>query len=92
MTPKEHALMVLMLTRQALILKTLLDILKARKIFDESDVEAFSGFVDADQVSDPTMSKRIAKVYDAAAKALNLDTGLTGVVLPSNLDSQGLIF
>jgi hypothetical protein len=78
MTPQEHALMLLMFTRQAMVLKLLTDILKSRDILDDSDIEAFGSFVSAGQTSDPKIGKTIAKTYQAAATALGLDVGLKG--------------
>ena len=78
MTPKEHTLMIFMLTRQAMLIKTLVEVLKDRGIVENDDFPAFDELVRREEVASGDVAEAIAKQYQAFAKALSVETGIIG--------------
>ena len=71
MTDKEHALMMMMFTRQALYVQMLLDMLKSNGIIEGHDVPAFDSIVISDPDSISAFERTDAQ-YRVFAKRLGL--------------------
>jgi hypothetical protein len=72
MTDKEHALMKMMFTRQAMYIQMLLDMLKTNGIIQDDDVPAFDSVV----INNPDSADAFVRVtgqYSAFAKQLGLE-------------------
>jgi hypothetical protein len=72
MTDKEHALIVMMFTRQALYIQMLIDMLKSNGIIQGDDVPAFDSVV----INDPgsvSAFLRVTEQYHSFANQLGLE-------------------
>jgi len=78
MTPKEHTLVISMLTRQAMLIKTLVEVLKSRGVAENDDFPAFDELVRREEVASGDVAEAVAKQYQAFAKALSVETGIIG--------------
>jgi hypothetical protein len=72
MTDKEHALVMMMFTRQAMYIQMLLDMLKTNGIIQEDDIPAFDSVVTSDPNS-VDVFHRVRGQYSAFAKQLELE-------------------
>ena len=72
MTDKEHALMMMMFTRQDQFIKMLIDVLKSRDIIQADDIPAFDFAVRIDPASVESFL-RTDKQYRAFANQLGLE-------------------
>jgi type IV secretory pathway protease TraF len=71
MTDKEHALMMMMFTRQTMYIQMLIDILKRDEIIEGDDVSAFDSAVINDPASISAFERTDAQ-YRAFAARVNL--------------------
>jgi hypothetical protein len=72
MTDKEHELMIIMFTRQALYIKMLTDLLENKGIVQGDDLAAFSSVV----ITDPTnvsVFLRVNEQYEKSAQSIHLE-------------------
>ena len=72
MTDKEHALMMMMFTRQTMYIQMLLDMLKSRDVIEDSDIPAFDSAV----IHDPKNSsayQRVDESYRRFAASIRLE-------------------
>jgi len=80
MTPSEHSLMIFMFTRQALLIKALVEALKSNGILQNDDFRAFDALVwDHEAKGDERMIDATAKRYQQYAQSLGVDLGLSGI-------------
>jgi hypothetical protein len=73
MTIPEHSLLIGMFIRQAILLKTLTDILKSHDLLSEEDTKLFERFRIQAELINPTVAAETAKIYSDLAKSLGLD-------------------
>jgi hypothetical protein len=73
MTTQEHALIIGMFIRQAILLKTFADILKSHDLLSEEDAKLFESYLVQSELADPAVSRGTAQIYSALAKKLGLD-------------------
>jgi hypothetical protein len=72
MTDKEHALIMMMFTRQTMYIQMLLDMLKSRGVIQEDDIPAFDSAV----INDPDSVDALHRVtgqYQSFAKQLGME-------------------
>jgi hypothetical protein len=72
MTDKEHALMIMMFTRQTQYIQMLLDLLKSREIIQTDDIPAFDFAVRNDPDSVVALHE-VSGLYRAFANRLGLE-------------------
>lgn len=72
MTDKEHALILMMFTRQNLYIQMLLDMLKSRDIIQADDIPAFDSVVIADRDNVDAFVRALAQ-YRKFANQLGLE-------------------
>jgi hypothetical protein len=77
MTREEHLLILTMLTRQQLLTKVILDLLRSREIVADDDVAAFEFAVRQDAASNPVLLRQVKEVYLTVASELGVNTGIT---------------
>jgi hypothetical protein len=70
--------MIFMLTRQAMLIKTLVEVLKSRGVVENDDFSAFDELVRREEVASGDVAEGVAKQYQAFAKALSVETGIVG--------------
>lgn len=76
MTTKEHLLVLSLFTKQAQLIKLLLDILKSRQILSADDARAFEFSANVDAASNLALFEQAKARYVQLAKGLGIDTGL----------------
>jgi hypothetical protein len=76
MTVDEHRLMVFMFTRQMVIIRTLLEILKRDGIVKDDDYSAFESLIWEAEERDRTNFQAVFSQYEAFAKLLGLENQL----------------
>ena len=76
MTAKEHNLMIHMFTDQALAIKALIEILKTREVIEDGDFLAFASLVSQSRTLRSSVEDQVGADYLAAAKVLDITTGL----------------
>lgn len=72
MTDKEHALVLMMFTRQTMYIQMLLDMLKSNGIIQEDDIPAFDSAVLSDPDNAAAFLRAITQ-YRSFAKELDLE-------------------
>ena len=73
MTTEEHSLLIGIFIRQAILLKTLTDILKSHDLLSEEDAKLFRGYLVQSELDDPAISKETAQIYSSLAGRLGLN-------------------
>jgi hypothetical protein len=73
MTIPEHSLLIDMVIRQAILLKSLTDILKSHDLLSEEDTKLFESYRIQAELMNPTVAAETAKIYSDLAKSLGLD-------------------
>jgi hypothetical protein len=68
--------MIFMLTRQAMLIKPLTEVLKSRGVVENDDFPAFDELVRREEVASGDVAAAVAKQYQAFAKALSVETGI----------------
>ena len=76
MTSKEHALMIFMLTRQAMLIKSLADILKNNGLMTGDDMAAFDSVVSQEEMAHLPILRKTTNLYIDLAKTFGVDTGV----------------
>jgi hypothetical protein len=76
MNPKEHVLLLTILTKQAQQTKLLLDILKSRGVLSEEDARVFEFAANVDTVSNVALFEQAKAKYLELAQGLGIETGL----------------
>ncbi len=72
MTSDEHILLIIMLTKQLQLTKTLVELLRSRGVLDADDFQAFGALVRSDENMSAEMLKDTRNLYLKAAKGLGL--------------------
>ena len=65
-----------MLVRQAMLLKSFVEILRSRGVCDKGDVEAFEALVRSQEKADPDIFVSVVAQYRAFAQELGLEGNL----------------
>jgi hypothetical protein len=76
MTREEHLLILTMLTRQQMLIKVILDLLRSREIVSDDDLAAFDFAVRQDAASNLVLLRQVKVVYLRVAEEAGVDTGL----------------
>lgn len=76
MTREEHQLIIMVLARQAMVIRALSDALVANKTLGQDDVPAFGAYLDSQTQVPVEITKQTENLYKVCAKVLGLETGL----------------
>lgn len=79
MTPKEHELMIYMFAVQAMLIKTLANILQSKDYLSDEDLEPFNNANFALESLEPRVSETLLRTYVEAARKLGLDVPVKGL-------------
>jgi hypothetical protein len=76
MTPKEHALMVTILSTQLALNKAVMEILNSRGLVENGDLAAFLALVREHQNASGPLAEAARQLYVSVAQRLGVVTGL----------------
>ncbi len=76
MTPKEHLLMITVMTKQLQQIKVIVGMLKSRGVLQDDDAQAFESAVALDLESNASLFQDARKEYLKFSKHLGIETGL----------------
>jgi transcription initiation factor TFIIIB Brf1 subunit/transcription initiation factor TFIIB len=76
MTENEHRLMVFMFTRQTMLFRSLVELLKSRGVLESDDVAAFESLVVAQETSSRETLVSVVDQYSRFARELGLQGSL----------------
>jgi hypothetical protein len=73
MTVEEHQLLIVMFSRQAMLIKTLADIVQSHGLLSSDDLKPFNDFVMHSEMENPQIMHTTANLYLEVAKKLGMD-------------------
>ena len=76
MTADEHKLIVMVLARQAVVIRALSDALVQKGVLEKDDVPAYGALLDSDRDALIAITHKTRELYKDCALVLGLETGL----------------
>jgi hypothetical protein len=73
MTLSEHKLLIAMFSRQAMLIKTLADIVRSHGLLSDDDLKPFNDFVLRSEIVNPHITQTTAETYCEMAARFGLD-------------------